>query len=208
MSFEIRPASIESRIAKVERENRSWKIASAVAGGVLVVWLSLATAIAFLGATKGTARNPDSVAATYGSFGTLKAKRLEIANDSGDVVLVASQEGDVVKLHMRNGEAEAIVSVSPTGAAVVAQTPRDLSLVSTRGFYLATPEQVPRDGTVEGGKGIAFAAVKNDLGGGSVEIYNPLGEAVVRALSGRNNDGAVIVTDFRGEPVEVMGLKK
>lgn len=190
--------SLEDRVAKLEQETSNWRMLFGAVAGLIVVWLAFTTVLAFLGATKKPPGHTDQLFATYGSFQTVRATRLEVSSGEGKPSLTAAEENGIFRIALTApGVNQGVyIAVGGDNAGILCQADEDVMMLNERllGFSALG----------ESGQSTSVRAVMElghgKTGGGYLSVWNPLNEVVVAAQSNKMNEGTVLVSDANGQP--------
>lgn len=110
------------------------------------------------------------------------------ASDRGAAILITDEDGGRRQL-----------SLYPFGWSVNRWTPE---LVKTRRRYISGEEQLSMEDAQQAILGYPVVSVSsNGLGGGVIDVYNPIGVVVATMQANKSNDGAVYVKDATGTVV-------
>jgi len=211
--------NIEDRLAKLERESKSWR--RIALGLALVFGVSLSC-------SQGTQAPPASraFAARDESFDTIRAHTLEIVDASGEVVAALKGQATGASLRLSSTDdshSEVYLSSTDGGVCSVLGTDNLVGMSSDRISLLRrdvitdreleqyTAKQKRGEKLDESEKNSLSELLRrpdlplcdisvNEAGGATIAVYNPLGKNVVTMQSNKTNSGSVIVYDVNGKP--------
>lgn len=168
----------EERLSRLERSNRTWRIATLGLLGMLA---------GYLGCNSAKIPEPAKAATeTKAVPDVIRARKIEIVNKSERVVLVLDT--------IMDGSGVLRISDSDGTPMIAAGIVGDSDKNKNPNLMLLSRASQP-----------VVSISRNAAGGGEVEIMNPLGHRVLGLVSDNTNSGLVAIFDQNGKPKKAFG---
>jgi hypothetical protein len=211
--------NIEDRLAKLERENRRWRLAAISLAGIL-------------GLSIACSRQWDEPAAGLGNqaparpsdeppiHDRLRVRTLEVVDDNGRTVGRWQCVGGLAGLDMWAGDNLVSLQASKKGASALFRGRDEETIVITGGVGVSRRGQKDEtplvllgvsDDSVSGlinvydSTGTPRVSMQGGEKGTGVFVYNTFGRQVGTLQSDKSDEGLLLIRDLRGNPVHALG---